>query len=164
VRRLLAFLLFAGVAAAADPAEFAQSIRPVLVQNCGGCHNPANTRNPANFLKATTAKDIEANRGLWRSVAIQLRNRTMPPVDSKLGEADRLRISRWVEGQLLQTACSVGDYAGAGTVRRLNRREYHNTVRDILGLDFDVSTLFPADGTGERGSTLTATRCTFSRC
>src|SRR5215813_13524629 len=94
-------LFLAGTAFAADPAqEFTQSIRPILVQNCGGCHNPANSRNPANFLKATAVKDVAADRGLWHSVAVQLRNRTMPPVDSKLTEADRLRISRWVETQL----------------------------------------------------------------
>jgi uncharacterized protein DUF1592/uncharacterized protein DUF1588/uncharacterized protein DUF1587/uncharacterized protein DUF1585/uncharacterized protein DUF1595 len=147
----LMLLALAVVAAAADPAqEFSQSIRPVLAQNCGGCHNP-NSRNAANFLKATTPKDIDSDRGLWRNVSIQLRNRTMPPVDSKLSEADRLRVSQWVDARLRATACSAGDYAGAGTVRRLNRREYHNTVRDLLGIDFDVAAIFPADGTGGAG-------------
>src|SRR4051812_2936577 len=68
--------------------EFAQSIRPVLAQNCSACHNPANPKNKIDFLKAATTKDIEANRGLWRDVATQLRNRTMPPVDTKLTEDD----------------------------------------------------------------------------
>jgi cytochrome c553 len=144
---------FGGVAyPAADPAlEFAQTVRPVLVQNCSGCHSPANRSNPANFLKANTAKDMEADRSLWRSVAVQLRNRTMPPVDSKLTEADRLNVSQWIETRLRETACNAGDYAGAGTLRRLNRREYHNTVRDLLGVDFDASAVFPADGTGGAG-------------
>src|SRR5262249_54303673 len=39
----------------------------------------------------------------------------------------------------------------AGALRRLNRREYHNTIRDLLGLDFDATALFPADGTGGAG-------------
>jgi len=144
---------FAGVAlAATDPAqEFTQTVRPVLVQNCAGCHNPANRSNPANFLKANAAKDMQADRSLWRKVAAQLRNRTMPPVDSKLTEADRLRVSQWIDTQLHDTACSAGQYAGAGTLRRLNRREYHNTVRDLLGVDFDASAVFPADGTGGAG-------------
>lgn len=143
----------AGVAyPATDPVqEFAQTVRPVLVQNCSGCHNPANRANPANFLKANTAKDVEADRSLWRNVAAQLRNRTMPPVDSKLTEADRLHVSQWIETRLRETACNAGDYAGAGTLRRLNRREYHNTIRDLLGVDFDVAAVFPADGTGGAG-------------
>ncbi len=131
--------------------EFSQTIRPVLVRNCAACHNPANSKNPANFLKAATAGEMQADRGLWRSVAAQLRNRTMPPIESKLTEEERLRISQWVENQLRQTACGAGEYAGAGTVRRLNRREYHNTIRDLMGVDLDMAAIFPADGTGGAG-------------
>ena len=36
-------------------------------------------------------------------------------------------------------------------IRRLNRREYHNTIRDLLGVDYNVSDLFPVDGTGGAG-------------
>jgi len=146
-------LAVAGVAYSAPHSsqEFSQKIKPVLVENCSKCHNPANLRNPVNFLKATTAKDVAADRGLWRNVATQLRNRTMPPVESKLTEADRIRIAQWVDAELRQTACSVGDYAGAGTVRRLNRREYRNTIRDLLGISLDEAAIFPADGTGGAG-------------
>jgi len=146
MRSAIVVLLCVAPVWAAD--EFAQSIRPVLVENCAGCHNP---NGRVNFLKATTAAGVPAERGLWRSVAAQLRNRTMPPVASKLSEADRLRVAEWVDTQLRVTACSAGDYAGAGTLRRLNRREYRNTIRDLLGVDFDVASVFPADGTGGAG-------------
>ena len=128
--------------------EFAQSIRPVLTRNCASCHT---ARSRMNFLKAENAKGIEANRGLWRSVAAQLRNRTMPPVESKLTEEERLRTVVWVEDYLRKTACSAGEFAGAPALRRLNRREYRNTVRDLLGVDYNVSELFPNDGTGGAG-------------
>src|SRR5579871_3981734 len=131
--------------------EFRETIRPVLAENCAMCHNPSKPRNPANFLKAQTAKDLESDRGLWHNVAAQLRNRTMPPVASKLTEEDRLRVATWIDNQLRQTACSGSDYAGPSTFRRLNRREYHNPVRDLLGIDFDVTQVFPADGTGGSG-------------
>lgn len=111
--------------------DFAQAIRPVLMQNCAGCHNPANPKNRVNFLKAAAAKDLQANRGLWRDVAVQLRNRTMPPVESKLTEDERLRVATWIDARLRETACDAGDYAGAVALRRLNRREYHNTIRDL---------------------------------
>jgi hypothetical protein len=135
--------------AAAQPAndEFASSIRPVLAQHCAACH----TRSRVSFLKANTAADIEGSRGLWRNVAAQLRNRTMPPVDSKLSEEDRLRVATWIDSRLRATACAAGDYAGAVALRRLNRREYRNTVRDLLGVDFNVSEIFPNDGTGGSG-------------
>ena len=147
---LLAFSVQPGTQAA-DSDEFAQSIRPVLTQNCSACHNPGNPKNRINFLKAASGKDVETNRTLWRDVAIQLRNRTMPPVDSKLTEDDRLRVAQWIDQDLRRTACFAGDYAGAVAIRRLNRREYHNTIRDLLGVDFNVAELFPADGTGGAG-------------
>src|SRR4051794_14169258 len=134
--RLTSLALACGAAFAADTFE---TIRPVLVQNCSACHNPANPKNRINFLKASTAKDIDANRGLWVDVAAQLRNRTMPPVDSKLTESDRLRVASWIDSRLRETACSAGDFAGVATIRRLNRREYHNTIRDLTGVDFNVS-------------------------
>ncbi|HEY3841272.1 MAG TPA: DUF1592 domain-containing protein [Bryobacteraceae bacterium] len=138
-------------AATVSPSDFTQNIRPVLAENCGMCHNVSKARGPANFLKAQTAKDMESDRGLWHNVAAQLRNRTMPPVATKLTEDDRIRIASWIDNELRLTACSSGDYAGATPFRRLNRREYHNTIRDLLGIDFDVSLVFPADGTGGSG-------------
>src|SRR4051812_20312893 len=101
-----AFLFAVSVAAAlpSDPAvEFDSSIKPVLLQNCAACHNPAAAKGPAPFLKATNIADIQKARGLWRNVATQLRNRTMPPRDSKLAEEDRLRIASWIEGRLKAT-------------------------------------------------------------
>ena len=146
-----AILLSTAALAADSSAEFAASIRAVLVENCGGCHNAARARGPANFLKAQTAKDIEADRGLWRNVAAQLRNRTMPPVASKLTEEDRIRVAGWIDDRLRQTACSTGSFAGAPAIRRLNRREYHNSIRDLLGIDYDAVQNFPSDGTGGAG-------------
>ncbi|MEP6715265.1 MAG: DUF1592 domain-containing protein [Terriglobia bacterium] len=147
----LAPFIFCLLASAAppDPDEFAKSVRPVLVENCAACHNSKNPR--VDFLKAKTAKDIEASRGLWHNVAEQLRNRSMPPVASKITEQERLVVSTWVDSQLRATACNTGDFAGPIAERRLNRREYHNTIRDLLGVDFVVSDLFPADGTGGAG-------------
>jgi mono/diheme cytochrome c family protein len=131
--------------------EFAESIHPVLKQNCASCHNPENPKNKIDFLKADTAEDMQSNRRLWRSVAAQLRNRTMPPMASKLTEEDRLRIGDWITSQLRASACNGGDYAGPVVSRRLNRREYQNTIRDLIGTDVEVGDIFPGDGTGGEG-------------
>jgi hypothetical protein len=84
----------------------------------------------------------------------------MPPVASKITEADRMEISRWVETRLRETACSTGPFAGYVAPRRLNRREYKNTVRDSLGVDLDVTELF-RDETGGADLTPTARRSMF---
>jgi mono/diheme cytochrome c family protein len=153
--RISLFLLVVSAASAAggnDAAqEFARTIRPVLVENCGSCHTLGKANSRVDFLKAEKATDIESRRALWRSVAAQLHNRTMPPVASKLSEEDRLRIATWVGDRLRRSACAAGDYAGAVATRRLNRREYHNTIRDLLGVDLAVADIFPADGSGGEG-------------
>ncbi len=131
--------------------EFLTSIRPVLAEHCSACHNHSKPGNRVDFLKAQTAKDLEQRRGLWRNVAAQMRNRTMPPMASKLTEQDRLRVATWIDEQLRKTACSGGAYAGPPVIRRLNRREYRNTVRDLFGVDLPVSEIFPADGSGGEG-------------
>lgn len=139
------------LAQAQSPDEFHKSVRPVLLENCRGCHNPDNPKNRIDFLKSATADEMNDRRAIWRNVAEQLRNRTMPPAASKLSEDDRLRISSWIDERLRATACSTGDFAGGVTIRRLNRREYRNTVRDLLGVDVPVSEIFPADGSGGEG-------------
>ena len=95
--------LFAALAFGDD---FTEKIRPVLADNCAKCHNPANPRNRLNFLKAAAATDVEAQRSLWRNVATQLRNRTMPPGDAKMAEADRMEVANWIEARLRNTGCT----------------------------------------------------------
>lgn len=152
MRSFLLMLSAAAAYAAPDAAtEFAENIRPVLVQHCGSCHNPENPKNRVDFLKSKTAGEMQARRGMWRDAAIQLRNRTMPPVATKLTEQERLNIANWLDRQLRETACAAGEYAGAVSPRRLNRREYQATVRDLLGLDPPVTDLFPADESGGAG-------------
>ncbi len=135
--------------------DFSTQIKPILEANCVACHNPSNPRNRANFLKAADATDVETRRNLWRNVATQLRNRTMPPTASKLTESDRLLVSTWIDERLRKTGCQAGPgqsgYAGYVAPRRLNRREYKNTVRDLLGLDLPIADLFPADESGGAG-------------
>jgi cytochrome c553 len=131
--------------------DFTAKVRPVLQENCAQCHNPANPRNRLNFLKATAATDVEGQRSLWRNVATQLRNRTMPPGAAKMAEADRLEVANWIEARLRSTGCTSSEYAGFVASRRLNRREWKNTIRDLFGLDVLAPELFPADESGGAG-------------
>jgi len=145
------FLLLAAGAAWTAPDDFLAKIRPVLKENCAGCHNPANPRNRIDFLKSESPTDVETRRVLWRDVATQLRNRTMPPGAAKISEADRLLVANWIEDRLRTTGCTTGDYAGFVASRRLNRREWKNTIRDLFGLDVVAPDLFPADEAGGAG-------------
>ncbi len=62
-----------------------------------------------------------------------------------------MQVSSWIDTTLRKSACGMGEFAGSAVTRRLNRREYRNTVRDLLGVDLDITTVLPADGTGGNG-------------
>ena len=131
--------------------HFAESVRPVLMQYCGDCHG-GGSDSDVKFMAARTVDDLQKARSLWSSVAVQLRNRTMPPADEpQPDEADRLRLAEWIETNLRQTACNGGDFAGAITTRRLNRSEYENTVRDLFGIELGFDKTLPADSGGGEG-------------
>lgn len=130
--------------------EYADEIRPILVEHCSACH-ASDSGNRVRFLEAETVEQVSRERGLWRNVAMQLRNRTMPPAGPQPSEQDRLRISSWIDRTLRESACDLGEFAGPVTARRLNRAEYQNTVRDLFGLRFEIAEFFPVDGSGGEG-------------
>jgi len=132
--------------------HFEKKIRPTLETYCSACHDPEDPDNHIKFLQANTAADIQHLRGIWGSTAAQLRNRTMPPPDEdQPSEQERLKLAQWIEDHLRATACELGPYAGNVTTRRLNRLEYENTIRDLVGPQLGYHETFPTDGGGGEG-------------
>ena len=132
--------------------EFSETIRPALRELCWDCHDPEDSKGNVLFLDAQSLGGISGRRSTWRSVAAQLRNRTMPPpkkVQPK--EEARMRLADWIDAYLRETACAEGPYAGNVTARRLNRLEYDNTIRDLVGVKLHFSETFPADSGGGEG-------------
>lgn len=151
----LMLALTASVAAAAEmdrSREFAETIRPALMEFCWDCHDPDDSKGNVLFLDAKKLEGISDHRSTWRSVAAQLRNRTMPPPKkAQPKEEDRMRLADWIDGYLRETACAEGPYAGNVTARRLNRLEYDNTIRDLVGVKLHFAETFPADSGGGEG-------------
>lgn len=137
--------------AAASEEAYAETIRPTLEKFCGECHAPE-VDDHVLFLHATNVDGMGAGRSVWRSAVEQLRNRTMPPGDDpQPSEEERLLLADWIERTLEATACDCGEAAAPVTARRLNRREYRNTILDLTGVDFPVEEVFPVDGSGGEG-------------
>ena len=151
---LFAALLTGGAAQAGavdpkDAAYFKSDIRPLLSLYCQECHKAG---KEVDFLKIKDLSEIHSQRGNLRSAVDQLRNRTMPPPkDDQPSEAERRLLADWLERVLRATASEMGPYAGTVTARRLNRLEYDNTIRDLLGLQMKFSKTFPSDGGGGEG-------------
>ncbi len=118
--------------------------KAVVDRYCVTCHNQ---RTKASDL-ALDAVDIarpSANAQVWEDVVRKLRTRSMPPQGMpRPDEATYTALTSWLETEL-DRAGAAAPNPGRPLIRRLNRSEYANAVRDLLALDVDVSSLLPAD-------------------
>src|SRR5262249_5827313 len=86
---------------------------------------------------------------VWEKVSQNLRAGDMPPSGKpkpSAGEMDR--ILKWIETTTTRVDCTKQYDPGRVTIRRLNRIEYRNTIRDLVGIDFKPAEDFPADDVG----------------
>ena len=128
-------------AAAAAPEDHA-----ALVQRyCVTCHN-GRLRTAGLALDAVevSVEHVAAHPELWEKVVQKLRSRTMPPVGRpRPAGAAYSAFASWLETTLDRAALARPN-PGRPLLHRMNRTEYRNAVRDLLGVDADVSAL-PAD-------------------
>ena len=127
-------------ASAAEP----DSTRTFLDQYCVGCHNEK-AKIGGLSLSGLDSTHPGGHAELWEKVLRKLRSGTMPPAGlPKPDLATYNKVSSSLETQLDQSA-ELHPYAGRTSLRRLNRTEYGNTIRDLLALDVDANALLPPD-------------------
>ena len=97
----------------------------------------------------TTAAAVLRDRDIWQRVLERLRAGEMPPAGMpRPDEAELKAVVGWIEGEFRRADLSAKPNPGRVTARRLNRAEYNNTVRDLLGVDFRPADDFPQDDSG----------------
>ena len=130
----------AGPAPAAPPLAFRTNARPVLESACFKCHGPEKKKGHVDF--STFADDHAAGRAkkLWRKAIELVESGEMPPEDEKpLAPEQREKLLRWMKQAASAECPAMADRdPGPAPIRRLNRAEYNNTVRDLLGVEFDA--------------------------
>ena len=93
----------------------------------------------------------------WLKILAKVRDGEMPPEDEERPAKDELeQFVEWTDRTLRVAACEDGLSPGPALTRRLNRDEYAATIRDLLGLHFNVAAALPADGAGGEGFDNTA--------
>ncbi|MGH7140813.1 MAG: DUF1587 domain-containing protein, partial [Pirellulales bacterium] len=127
---------------------FRKNVAPVLAKYCFDCHGEGNVTAEVAFDQFTSDRQLLESRELWWKVLKQLRAGLMPPQgEARPSTSDVAQIEGWVKSAVFQIDPNNPD-PGHVTVRRLNRVEYRNTVRDLIGVNYDTSGEFPADDTG----------------
>ena len=143
----LAALLPTGRAQQGEQAAFfEQKVLPFFAENCVGCHSAKSPAGGLNVERFTSAADVVAHREAWEHIIQRMRTGEMPPKSMpRPAIADVEAIARWVEGQIAAADAQAKPDPGRITARRLNRTEYNNTIRDLLGVDIDAANDFPQD-------------------
>jgi hypothetical protein len=148
---ILLFLFGPAVAQAAEKSgavQFHKDIQPILTQYCYDCHGDGVHKGNVTLDEFKSDEAILTNRDLWLNALKYVRAGIMPPDKKpKPTDAQKLVIANWIKTEVFGINPNNPD-PGRVTVRRLNRVEYRNSIRDLMGVDYDTSVEFPPDDTG----------------
>jgi len=134
-------------------ADFQKTVEPVLDQYCTSCHNSDLKKGGIAFDPEDRSQLI-ANKELWLKTLKMLRAEMMPPKGKRRPSAEEVtQVEKWIKYSAFGIDPKNPD-PGRVTLRRLNRTEYRNTVRELLGVDFNAGAEFPADDTGHGFDTI----------
>ncbi|MCX6861021.1 MAG: DUF1592 domain-containing protein [Verrucomicrobia bacterium] len=133
----------------AAEAQLNETVMPVLREYCWDCHGDTESKGGVNFDAHTNLMAVLRDRGTWERVIQTVRSGEMPPKKRKAQPDTEVRthLVGWIERTLFPIDPSRPD-PGRVTLRRLNRVEYNNTVRDLFGVDFQPADDFPQDDVG----------------
>ncbi|GAA4429934.1 DUF1592 domain-containing protein [Bremerella cremea] len=131
-------------------ADYSKKIVPFMQSYCMDCHSGATPEAGLDLEKFRSLEDVTTiGRKKWSSVLDMLVNGTMPPRDYDQPAVEELQsVLTWVQDALSSIDCSSPANPGRETIRRLNRVEYQNTIRDLVGIDYQATQSFPADDVG----------------
>ncbi len=138
-----------GANESSNPASpFQQSVEPFLIQYCYDCHGDGMSRGKLAFDTHDSEESLIADHTLWLAVLKNVRAGIMPPHQRPQPSADEIRaLVDWIKFEAFRIDPTDPD-PGRVTLRRLNRIEYRNTIRDLMGIDYNTLEEFPPDDTG----------------
>ena len=120
----------------------------MLRQYCAGCHNDK-VKSGGVAFRPEASSNPAASPEVWEKVVTKLRHRQMPPVGMPRPDDESYDAAvHSLVGALDRAAEAKPAPGRTASFRRLNRTEYRNVIRDLMGVDVDFSSLLPADDAG----------------
>ncbi len=146
----------AGGVAAAESNEpvrdaFGEDLTPFLKAHCLDCHTGDEAEAGLNLAAFDTEESLLTRKGrqTWEKILAMVEIGAMPPPDAdQPSTGKRSTVVAYLEDKLHNLDCEAIKDPGRVTVRRLNKVEYNNTVRDLLGVVFEPAADFPSDDVG----------------
>jgi hypothetical protein len=140
-------LAAAGLQSASPARSGASEVRAQLDRYCVSCHNQR-LKTAGLELDRLDPGVVRQNAGTWEKVVRKLRTGAMPPAGSRRPDAAGYAALANALESALDAAAARAPNPGRPSVHRLNRAEYANAVRDLLGVSIDPRTYLPADDSG----------------
>jgi Protein of unknown function (DUF1592)/Protein of unknown function (DUF1588)/Protein of unknown function (DUF1587)/Protein of unknown function (DUF1585)/Protein of unknown function (DUF1595)/Planctomycete cytochrome C len=115
-------------------------------KSCVACHNATVKSGDVDLAGLRAAKTFEDDREIWEKVVEKLELGQMPPPGLPRPEAETITaVTGWLKSELARQDRAIRPEPGRVAAHRLNRAEYNNTIRDLLGIDIRPADSFPAD-------------------
>jgi mono/diheme cytochrome c family protein/PAS domain-containing protein len=127
------------------------AVKPLIQQNCAGCHNPVKLKGDLDLEQFLTKPEGDAlkQREVLELLVQKLRTGEMPPAGSPKPGAEQIEsATAWIEQQYALLDSKAPPNPGRVVAHRLNRYEYNNTVRDLLAVNLRFADDFPPDPYG----------------
>jgi hypothetical protein len=119
----------------------------MLSKTCAPCHNDKLASGGLNIAGFTKVASLTGDRDGWDVILRKLRAGEMPPKGVPRPPQMDAAI-QFLQGEFDRADRNVKPDPGRVTARRLNRAEYSNTIRDLLGVEFHAEQSFPTDDLG----------------
>ncbi|MCO6458666.1 MAG: DUF1592 domain-containing protein [Pirellulaceae bacterium] len=133
-------------ASAADATPADHLSRKFFAQYCHACHAGAEPKGDFQVDRLTPDFSDRESLAQWLNVAEQLKAGTMPPRGKPRPADHELQaLTKWIDGQVAAAEAARRARQGRAVMRRLNQAEYTNTVRDLLGVDVELTDVLPDD-------------------
>jgi hypothetical protein len=115
-------------------------------KNCSACHNASAKAGDLDLTALQSPDSFEKDRETWERVDEKLKLGQMPPAGVPHPQTEATAsVTHWLEGEFARQDSLLKPQAGRVAARRLNRVEYNNTIRDLLGVDIRPADNFPVD-------------------
>ncbi|HLK56299.1 MAG TPA: DUF1592 domain-containing protein [Chthonomonadaceae bacterium] len=125
------------------------SVWPFFAAHCAACHNAKAMAGNLDLQALHRSDSVTRQRETWETILRKIRTGEMPPKGSpRPGEAQVKETVLRIENAFERADRLASSDPGRVTARRLNRAEYNNTIRDLLGVDYRPADDFPQDDSG----------------
>ncbi len=129
-------------------ARFEKEILPIIEDHCYDCHGDGEHKGKVSFDSFGSTAAMMDQTDLWVHALKNVRSGLMPPAKKeRLTSQELSTLAEWIKRGPLKLDPQYPD-PGRVTLHRLNRVEYQNTIRDLMGTEFRTDEEFPADDTG----------------